>query len=88
MTASGVTHRFGFEAGPSAPEVAERWCRDVLAGLWRTADPQRGAAIARSTAAGDALSVALLRRAAPAQQERLVERLRGFADDFSVLAAR
>jgi hypothetical protein len=70
------------------PEVAERWCRDVLAGLWRTADPQRGAAIARSTAAGDALSAALLRRAAPAQQERLVERLRGFADDFSVLAAR
>lgn len=86
QTVLGVLERIVRERPP--PEVAERWCREVLSGLWRSADPARGAAIARSTAAGDALSAALLQRAAPAQRDRLVERLRGFADDFSVLAAR
>lgn len=82
----GVLARIVRERPPL--EVAEHWCREVLAGLWRPTDPQRGAAIARSTAAGDALSATLLQRAAPAQRDRLAERLRGFADDFSVLAAR
>lgn len=71
-----------------APETAERWCREALVGLWRSADPVRGEAIARSTAASDALSATILRSAAPALRDRVAARLRAFADDFSVLAAR
>jgi len=71
-----------------APELAEAWCREMLAGFWRSADPGRREAIARSAAAGDALSATVLERSAPAQRERLHARLRGFVEDFSVLAAR
>lgn len=71
-----------------APELAEAWCREMLDGLWSSADPGRREAIARSAAAGDALSATVLERSAPAQRERLHARLRGFVEDFSVLAAR
>lgn len=67
-------------------ETAERWCRELLTGLWQVADPARRDALARSTAAGDALSASIL--AGRLQRERLLARLRGFAEDFSVLAAR
>ncbi|MBX3589599.1 MAG: hypothetical protein KF755_01700 [Burkholderiaceae bacterium] len=67
-------------------EVAQQWVRETLTGLWRSADPTRREAIARSTAAGDALSAAILAR--PEQRRQLHQRLRDFADDFSVLAAR
>lgn len=67
-------------------DVAHRWVRETLAGLWLSADPQRREALARSTAAADALSATIPAR--PEQRRRLHQRLRDFADDFSVLAAR
>ena len=70
------------------PETAQRWCREMLTGLWRSDDPVRREAIARATAASDALSATILERSAPAQRAQLHARLRGLADDFSVLAAR
>lgn len=67
-------------------DIAQQWVRETLAGLWRSTDPARREAIAKSTAAGDALSATILAR--PEQRRQFHERLRGFADDFSVLAAR
>lgn len=80
----GVFGRIVRERPPQ--DVAHRWVREALAGLWLSTDPQRREAIARSTAAGDALSATILAR--PEQRRQLHQRLRDFADDFSVLAAR
>jgi len=80
----GVFGRIVRERPPQ--DVAHRWVRETLAGLWLSADPERRDAIARSTAAADALSAAILAR--PEQRRQLHQRLRDFADDFSVLAAR
>jgi len=79
-----LLHRIVRERPP--PETAERWCREVLTGLWHHTDPVRREALVRSAVAGDALSASILAR--PVQRDRLLARLRGFAEDFSVLAAR
>lgn len=81
---------------PIAPGEIGRWREEALAaptppaeriaGLWRSADPARREAIARSTAAADALSATVLAR--PGQRRPLHRRLRDFAGDFSVLAVR
>lgn len=80
----GVLGRIVRERPPQ--ELAHQWVREALAGLWRSADPARREAIARSTAAADALSATVLAR--PEQRRQLHRRLRDFADDFSVLAVR
>lgn len=71
-----------------AAEVAERWARETLLGLTESRDPQRREALARSAAAHDQASASLLAQADAAQRRQALARLRGYADDFKILASR
>ncbi|MGD9942567.1 MAG: DUF6279 family lipoprotein [Burkholderiaceae bacterium] len=72
---------------PPLPE-AERWARETLLGLATSRDPQRREALARSAAASDQASATVLARADASQRRAAAARLRGFADDFRILASR
>lgn len=74
------------QAQRPAPELAERWVGDYLAGLWQSADPQRRGRMALVSAAGDEMSARMLARATDSQRAFLSARLRSYATDFQLLA--
>jgi hypothetical protein len=71
---------------PPVDEVNESLRRYVEA-LIEPSDPQRNAATAQTRHLNAQLVADLINAATPAQRSALAKRLRGYADDFTVLAS-
>jgi hypothetical protein len=71
----------------AAPEVAARWLRGYFAELAEPADPERRAAVIAWRRANAELMAQLVNNASPEQRLALSKKLRGYASDFSALAA-
>lgn len=71
-----------------APEEARRQLESVFAQLWKPHDAQRVAALDRSSAATEQLTVALVNAATPPQKSKMAQRLSTWTGDLQILASR
>ena len=71
---------------PTEP-IAAQWLRDYLAQLAQPDDAQRRARVLESRRGNAQLIAQLINGASPAQKAALARKLRGYAQDFSTLAA-
>lgn len=71
---------------PDEPTAA-RWLREYFAQLAEPTDPERRARLAELRQANAELIAQLVNSASAEQRTRLVKKLRGYAEDFTVLAA-
>lgn len=71
-----------------ARDDAQRQVETLLAQLWKPRDAQRAAVMERSAAAADALTVALVNSASPAQKTKMAQRLSTWMSDFEHLAGQ
>lgn len=70
-----------------APEQAARWFEQYFARLTQPADPERHAELQRFRLGNAELIASLINAASPAQKRALLKKLRGYAEDFTTLAA-
>ncbi|HXF46127.1 MAG TPA: DUF6279 family lipoprotein [Burkholderiaceae bacterium] len=70
-----------------AVELAARWFDEYFARLAQPADPERHAQLQRFRRGNAELIAQLINSASPAQKAALLRKLRGYADDFTTLAA-
>jgi hypothetical protein len=71
---------------PTEP-IAAQWLRDYFAQLAQPDDAQRRARVLESRRGNAQLIAQLINGASPAQKAALARKLRGYAQDFSTLAA-
>jgi primosomal protein N'' len=69
------------------PALAARWFEEYFARLAEPADPERHAQLQRFRLGNAELIAQLINSASPAQKAALLKKLRGYADDFTTLAA-
>lgn len=72
-----------------SPPIAEveRWCLDLLNGLWVSPDPVRRQRLAQASEQSDRLTVRMLGTSTPEQQAHFSDQLRKWERDLSRLAA-
>jgi hypothetical protein len=71
-----------------APALAQQWCAHYLDSLWASDDPARRARIEAANERTDQVSAFMISQASRAQRAHLIDKLRSYSSDFSLLAAR
>ena len=71
-----------------SPAAASRWFEDYLAGVWQSPDPARQARIDEASRHADSISEVMINQASHDQRTQLLQKLRGYVGDFTLLAAR
>jgi hypothetical protein len=68
--------------------LAQQWCAQYLESLWASDDLARRARIEAANERTDQVSAFMISQASRAQRAYLLDKLRGFSSDFSLLASR
>lgn len=74
------------EERPS-PALARAWWEDYLTSVWRSPNPERQARLEEANRHADSISLHMINQASRGQRAHLLQKIRAYISDFTLLAA-